>query len=238
VRRPQPAGEPLLLDVYERLDAAYGGERWHWMPEHVDTPLDVIAGAVLVQHTSWLNAERALESLRTDGALRLDALAELPEDRIAALVRVSGTPTVKARRLRAVAGTISERGGLDAFLALPREQMRDALLATHGIGPETADAILLYAAQHPAFVIDAYTQRLFRRLGTGPEVDSYDAWQQFFERELPRDLDRYRRYHAWIVLHGKDRCRASPRCTGCPLLDRCAHGRANIDALAATTATG
>jgi endonuclease-3 related protein len=103
--------------------------------------------------------------------------------------------------------------------------MRARLLATHGVGPETADAIALYAAGHAAFVIDAYTRRVFRRLGIGPEVDGYDAWQRYFEDALPVDVTMFRRFHAWIVVHGKDRCRPAPRCDGCPLAPVCAHAR-------------
>lgn len=217
---------PPLLEIYEQLDRAYGGETWHWMPGAIDGPLDVVAGAVLVQHTTWTNAERALASLRDAGALTTQALASFPQQRIAELVSVSGTPSVKARRLQAIGRALEEAGGLEAFISLPRDVLRERLLATHGIGPETADAIALYAAGTPAFVIDAYTRRVFRRLGHAPEADSYSVWQRFFEDSLPRDVDLYRRYHAWIVLHAKQRCRATPRCDGCPLLLRCRYGQA------------
>lgn len=222
-----PAAAPetgVLIELYDALAAAYGGETWHWMPDAVRAQLDVIAGAVLVQHTTWTNAERALESLRTAAALDAHALATMPLERIAALVRVSGTPSVKARRLRAVAETIERLGGLSRFLSLPREELRGALLDTHGVGPETADAIALYAAGQPAFVIDAYTRRLFRRLGLGPAGDGYGAWQQWFEAALPPDAALYQRYHGYIVLHAKALCRARPRCAACPLRPRCAEG--------------
>lgn len=222
-----PAARPVadsLLDLYDALAAAYGGETWHWMPDAVGGPIDVIAGAVLVQHTTWPNAERALASLRAAGALDPRALATLPLERIAALVRVSGTPSVKARRLRAVAETIERYGGLPRFLSLPHDELRGALLDTHGVGPETADAILLYAAGQPAFVIDAYTRRLFRRLGLGPSREGYGAWQRWFEAALPADSALYQRYHGYIVLHAKALCRARPRCPACPLRPRCAEG--------------
>lgn len=214
-----------LRDVYAALEAAYSDQTWHWMPDYVRGPLDVIAGAVLVQHTTWTNAERALASLHAAGALDVRTLATMPEDALAALVRVSGTPTSKARRLRAAAETIEQHGGLAAFLALPQDELRRALLDTHGIGPETADAIALYAAGRPIFVIDAYTKRLFRRLGLGPRADGYDAWQRWFEEGLPADAPLFQRYHGYVVLHGKALCRTQPRCAPCPLRPRCPESR-------------
>lgn len=190
--------------------------------------MEIIVGAILVQHTTWTNAERALVSLREAGALNTRTLMSLPEAEIAALVRVSGTPSVKARRLLATAETIDRAGGLDAFLALPLEAMRPLLLGTHGIGPETADAIALYAAGHRTFVIDAYTRRIFTRLGLEPApAAGYGAWQRIFEKALPADdAGAFQRYHGYIVLHAKALCRVKPACAPCPLLERCPHGRA------------
>lgn len=211
-----------LQDALDRLAAAYGAEVWHWAPDYVDGPLDVIAGAVLVQHTTWGNAERALENLRAAGALDIDAILSLPEDRLCDLVRVSGTPSIKARRLRALAGTVRDAGGLDVFLALPDAPLRARLLATHGVGNETADAIMLYAAGRRTFTIDAYTQRVFARLGVAPAGTGYDVWQRFFERYLPdADAAAFQRHHAHIVLHAKAACRAKPLCCRCPLAARC-----------------
>ena len=196
------------------------------MPERA-RPIEIIVGAILVQHTTWTNAERALVSLRAANALDTRVLASMPEAKIAALVRVSGTPAVKARRLRAAAETIERAGGIDAFLALSLEAMRPLLLATHGIGPETADAIALYAAGRRTFIIDAYTQRIFGRLGLEPAPGAgYPAWQRFFEDALPGDdAEAFQRYHGYIVLHAKARCRVKPKCAPCPLLRRCPHGQ-------------
>jgi endonuclease-3 related protein len=221
----------LLREILARLEHTYGGELWHWMPDYVRSPLDVVAGAVLVQHTTWTNAERALESLRDAGALDTRLLAHMPPHEIAALVRVSGTPAVKARRLQALARAIETHGGLAPFLALRSPELRAALLATHGVGPETADAIALYAAGKRVFVVDAYTRRLFARIGITPGADIYAAWQRWFEGLLPAAAAAaFQRYHAWIVLHGKSLCRAVPRCPACPLLDLCAHGRGAVGA--------
>jgi endonuclease-3 related protein len=218
-----PTLRPVSVrEILDALEAAYGDQHWHWMPGMVASPLDIIAGSILVQHTIWRTAERALESLQTAGALDVDALLSMSEDEIAALVRVAGAPAVKARRLRAIATTIADAGGLDGFLRLPLSEMRPLLLAAHGVGPETADAIALYAAGLRTFVIDNYTTRMFRRLGAGPARDRYADWQRFFENALPEaDAAAFQRYHASIVLHGKDVCRAKPRCESCILRDTC-----------------
>jgi len=227
-RRPGrgTGAQAVVRQIYDTLDAAYGGEHWHWMPD-VARPIDVIAGAVLVQHTNWRNAERALDALREAGALNIDALAAMPEEHLATLVRASGTPSVKARRLRALARTIRDAGGLGAFLVLPPAEMRTRLLATHGIGAESADAIALYAAGKRIFVVDAYTRRVFRRLGHGPAGNGYEHWRAWFESALQGEpVEVFQRYHAWLVLHAKAVCHPAPRCAACPLLAACAHGRA------------
>jgi endonuclease-3 related protein len=202
------------------------------MPDIARHPMDIVASAILVQHTTWSNAERALSALRDAGALDAAVLASMAEVEIARLVRVSGTPAVKAKRLRALCRTVERGGGLDAFLAQPAASLRSELLATHGVGPETADSIALYAGGKPTFVIDAYTRRTFGRLGVTPGSATYDGWQSWFQnalsREEPRALDRYRRYHGYIVLHAKALCRAVPLCAPCPLRDRCEEGRRRL----------
>ena len=174
-----------LRTILARLDPTYDYSSWHWQ---ADTPPDVIAiGAILVQHTAWSNVELALDRLRAANALSLRAIGALSEDRLAELIRPAGTPAVKAKRLRALAQLANDHGSLDALLSLPTDELRPLLLATSGIGPETADAILLYAAARPVFEIDAYTIRLFRRLGLGPERNDYHAWQRWFEHALTRE---------------------------------------------------
>ncbi len=182
--------------ILARLDARYDYSSWHWQP---DTPPDLICiGAILVQHTQWSNVELALERLRDANALSLDAIHTLPEERLAELVRPAGTPMVKAKRLRSLAQLALDHGGLDALLALPTSELRPLLLATPGIGPESADAILLYAAGRPVFEIDAYTIRIFRRLGLGPERNDYHIWQHWFERAvIPGREGRGPRQQPW-----------------------------------------
>jgi endonuclease-3 related protein len=214
-----------LAGILNRLDAAEDYSTWHWQD---DTPPDVICiGAVLVQHTQWSNVELAMTRLGEADALSLAAIVSMTEERLAGLLRPAGTPAVKARRLLALARLAQAHGGLHALLSIPSDELRPLLLNTQGIGPETADAILLYAAGRPVFVIDAYTTRIFRRLGLGPEHNGYDAWQQWFEGELAADSEAYRRYHALIVLHGKFTCRPKPKCASCCLVAVCRTGRAS-----------
>jgi endonuclease-3 related protein len=212
-----------LLEIHRRLEAACHVDGWHWRAD--SEWFEVCVGAVLVQHTAWANVERALARLREAGAFSLQAVVSLTEEELADLVRPAGMPLQKARRLKAFAALVERHGSPQGLMALPTDQLRAALLGTYGVGRETADAILLHAARRPVFVVDAYTVRLFRRLGHGPEGNRYDTWQRWFQERLPEDRELYRRYHAAIVLHGKETCRARPRCAGCCLLEVCATGR-------------
>ena len=214
----------VLLNAHDRLLAHYDIDRWHWRDE---TPaFDICLGAILVQHTAWTNVEKALANLRAAGIDSIEALAALDDATLTDLIRPSGTPTVKARRLRAFCDLVLSHGGLDVLSDRPAEELRHLLLATHGIGPETADVICLYAARHPVVVHDAYTARLCRRLGTGPEANTYEAWRAWLDVTLPQSLDYRARNHAAIVVHCKETCRVKPRCTLCPLADMCAYAGA------------
>ena len=201
---------------------------WHWRAE---TPaLEVCLGAILVQHTAWTNVEKALINLKHLDQLSVAALTEMPEAELALLVRPAGMPLTKARRLRAFANLAIEAGSLQDLLNQPEPQLCPRLLATPGIGPETADVILLYAAKAPVVVHDAYTARLFRRLGLGPKQNSYNAWRDWLNQALAPDLALRQASHAAIVLHCKDLCRVRPKCGQCPLLERCPFGQAQISA--------
>ncbi|HXH21314.1 MAG TPA: hypothetical protein VNN10_04735 [Dehalococcoidia bacterium] len=216
----------LLAEVFERLEARYDLDRWHWRE---DTPaFDICVGAILVQHTAWSNVEKAIEGMRAAGVFRPESLLALPEDDLAPLVRPAGMPATKARRLKAFLALAAGYGSLERLLALPADRLRAALLGTHGIGPETADVIVLYASKQLAKVHDAYTQRLMRRLGVGPERDGYDVWARWLAERLPAEVRLYQRYHAAIVVHCKETCRSRPKCGECPLLDLCAYGRVQV----------
>lgn len=157
---------PSLLDVYAALDRMHAWRGWHWWPD--PDPFEVCVGAILVQNTMWTNVERALERLRAAGALDPQVMAALSEAELEELVRPSGQYRQKARKLRAFLGLAESEGGLGALFSLDAPVLRGRLLATWGIGPETADCIVCYAARMPALAIDAYTMRLFGRLGLGP----------------------------------------------------------------------
>jgi endonuclease-3 related protein len=211
-----------LMDIYNRLYAAYGPQ--HWWPG--DSAFEVIAGAILTQSAAWTNVERALGNLKTAGALSPEGIDELPESELARLVRPSGYYNAKARKLKAFVGLLDrEYGGeLEGLLASPTDELRKALLGTHGIGPETADSILLYAGGRSVFVIDAYTRRAFSRLGFVPERDTYDGWQRLFTESLPSSAPLFNEYHALIVRLGKGACRKHPVCRACPLSSICPVG--------------
>jgi endonuclease-3 related protein len=216
------ATSEALLETYRRLEAACRVDGWHWRAD--SDWFEVCVGAILVQHTAWANVEKALGRLRDAGAFSLEAVVSLSEEELAELVRPAGMPLQKAKRLKAFAALVERQGGAEGLFSLPTDQLRAALLATHGIGRETADAVLLHAAGRSVFVVDAYTVRLFRRLGLGPEGSRYDTWQRWFQKHLPEDRELFRRYHAAIVLHCKETCRARPRCPGCCLLEVCPTG--------------
>ncbi len=218
--RSRPTRETRLLRrVYRRLLAAFGHAAW-WPGE---SPFEVCVGAILVQNTAWTNVERTLDSLRSRGLLSFAALHRLSPSRLAPLLRSSGTFRVKAVRLRAFLRFVaSEYGGrVEAMRDEAPARLREKLLSVRGVGPETADSIALYAAGHPVFVVDAYTRRIFSRLGLLRGEETYAAVQRLFEDALPRDAALFNDYHAQIIRLGKDVCRARPRCPECPLDDLC-----------------
>lgn len=206
---------PLLAPYHRRLLAHYGPLGW-WPAE---SPFEVMVGAILTQNTAWRNVELALGNLRGEGLLSVEAIRALPRERLAALIRPAGYYNVKAKRLgnfvEALAGEFG--GDLEAFFATPTDELRRRLLSINGIGKETADSILCYAADREVFVVDAYTRRILSRHGLTPAEIGYDELQRFCEAHLPRSLEVYNEFHAEIVHVGKDHCRPTPRCEGCPL---------------------
>ena len=212
-------GQAVYREVYERLRGHRGPLGW-WPAE---TPFEVCLGAILTQNTAWANVEKALGELRRRGLLSYAALSPLEASEIAPLIRASGTHNVKARRVRAFLDFLgAECGGtVEALRTRDGQTLRERLLAVPGIGPETADCILLYAVGLPVFVVDAYTRRLFGRLGLHGGGEPYDAVQAAFTRALPPDPDLFNDFHAQIVVHAKETCRRVPVCPACPLEDLC-----------------
>lgn len=208
---------PELVWVFQRLLRVHGPQ--HWWPG--ETPFEVMVGAVLTQNTSWSNVERAIGNLNDAGMLDPARIVAARRDRLARLIRPSGYFNVKAERLRAFCRWYLEHGGYVRLRRWSTERLRRALLTVHGVGPETADDIVLYAFRRPVFVIDAYTRRLFSRLGLVDGAESYETLRQGFESALGPDPALFNEYHALIVSHGKDICRPRPRCGTCCLAERC-----------------
>ncbi len=209
-------------DVYRRLLAHHGPQ--HWWPARTD--FEVIVGALLMQQTTWANVERAIANLRDVGLLDVHALAAASVPMIRRHVRVAGLYRTKPGRLKAFCRHLVERcdGDLAAYFDRPTAEVRADLRAQEGVGPETADSILLYAGRHPVFVVDAYTIRIGTRLGL-LATREYDAVQRHFETRLPPDVNLYQEYHALLVTHAKTLCRPRPKCRECPLLGSCPFGR-------------
>lgn len=214
--RLEPGPKRVLQEFYEEMSTALGPMKW-WPAK---TPFEVIVGAILTQNTAWTNVKLALGNLRRERLLTPRAMARVPQSKLARLIRSSGYFRQKARKLKAFLEFLgAEYGGsLTRMFASPTAELREKLLAVHGIGPETADSILLYAGRHPIFVVDAYTKRFLARHSVTPEKASYDEVQQLFMRHLPADQAYFNEYHALIVNVGKNWCRArEPRCGECPL---------------------
>ena len=223
--RQARAERDLILEVYRRLMAAYGPQGW-W--PGAEEPLEVCIGAILAQNTAWRNAERALARLKDAGVMSIAALAALPPDELTELLRPSGTFRSKSLSVQAFVAHVGRRygGDLARMLARPMGALRKELLAIRGIGPETADDILLYAAGHPSFVIDAYTRRILTRIGVRIHRDTYEAWRAFFMDRLPADVPLFNDYHALLDRLGSRVClKRVPRCLQCPLQPICATGR-------------
>jgi len=204
------------MQIYRRLFDAFGPQ--HWWP--AETPFEVIVGAVLVQNTNWENVKRAIENLRQTDLLEPHALLAVPIEELEELIRPAGYFRIKAGRLRSVLRFLVERydGSLEAMFRTPLNALRRELLAVHGVGPETADSILLYAGHLPAFVVDAYTHRIFARHGWIEYDTDYHAIQDYFQGGLPDDVPLWNEYHALLVHLGKHFCRKTrPRCAECPL---------------------
>jgi endonuclease III related protein len=225
-RTPQPArkstpaiersGLPELRLYYDALLRAYGPQ--HWWPGR--TRFEVIVGAILTQSTSWSNVERAIVALRRENLLSPSALERISTPRLARLIRSSGYYRQKALKLKAFVRFLRQHygGSLDKLFATPTSQAREQLLSVHGIGPETADSILLYAGKHPVFVVDAYTRRILERHDLADENHSYEHIRALFEQNLPVSAPLFNEYHALIVHTGKRYCRKrAPQCENCAL---------------------
>lgn len=223
-----------FLAIFDRLHAAYSAQ--HWWPG--ETPFEVMVGAILTQNTAWSNVERAIAELKERDALAPERLLAVMPETVAQWIRPAGYFNVKSKRLRNFCRWYLEQGSYEALAQQQTETLRHGLLSVNGVGRETADDILLYAFARPVFVIDAYTRRLFARLGMLRADDGYEQLRAGIEQGLTRELgqrqgvsdlspyqrDRvplYNEYHALIVAHAKYACRPRPRCAQCCLAGIC-----------------
>ena len=206
-----------LDDIYQRLYQAYGPQNW-WPGE---SPFEVMIGAVLVQNTAWKNVSLAIENLRNADLLVPTALYRAPMPELEELIRPAGYFRMKTRRLRNLLDYlfVEHDGSLERMFATDLETLRTDLLAINGIGPETADSILLYAANKPIFVVDTYTNRVLKRHGWMEYEADYHAIQDHFQATLERDVTLYNEYHALLVRVGHLHCRKKPKCDDCPLAE-------------------
>jgi len=205
--------------LYDILLATYGPQDW-WPG---DTPFEVAVGAVLAQNTAWVNVQMAILALKAGDAMTTDGILALSPAELEQAIRSAGFYRVKAGYLRTLAAWIKQRadGDLSSLADEEITLLRNELLALRGIGPETADSILLYAIGKPVFVVDAYTRRIGARLAILPESPTYEQVQQAFTRQVPRDASLFNEFHALLVRLAKEHCRVQPLCLACPLAPNC-----------------
>ncbi len=204
--------------LYRALSDAYGPQDW-W--PGADNPFEVVVGAVLTQRTTWTHAAMAVDVLRQADGMSVEAVHRMTTAALQGLIRSAGFYRAKAATLKAICEYAINVGGLSTWFALPKRRLRESLRSIRGIGDETADAILVYAAGKPSFVVDAYTRRLLVRLGWIAGSESYARIQALFEGCIPEDLRLYSQWHALFVHHGKEHCATRPRCEACPLRESC-----------------
>ena len=197
--------------VYQRLYTAYGPQ--YWWP--ADSPFEVMVGAILTQNTAWTNVEKAIANLKTAGYLEVKALNNLSAQLLAEHIRPSGYFNIKAKRLKNFCQWLHKQGGLKSIVDIETKELRQSLLTVSGIGPETADDMLLYALQRPVFVIDSYTRRLFSKLEIIRGDEDYETLRNDFEAVLPADVGLFNEYHALIVRHAKEKCADNEICDHC-----------------------
>jgi len=214
-----PPINQALLDMYHLLVARYGPQ--HWWP--AQNPFEVMVGAILTQSAAWRNVEKAITNLKTAKALSPKELRRLSLTEVATFIHPCGYYNAKALKLKSLADWLGKyyTDDLNNLFSCNIAHLRQQFLSIYGVGQETADSIILYAARKPIFVIDAYTRRIINRVGLAPDNNSYVAYQNLFMNNLPTDAGLFNEYHALLVCLGKDACRKSPRCYQCCLSRIC-----------------
>lgn len=207
----------ILVEMYETLYKTFGPQ--HWWPG--DTPFEVAVGAILTQNTNWGNVEKAINNIKREGALNAKTLHKMPLRRLALLIMPAGYFNIKAKRLKEFLSFLTNhyKASMKRMKLEETHILREKLLSVNGIGPETADSILLYALEKPVFVIDAYTKRVLHRHGIVSKDIAYNELQALFHDNLLTDVQLFNEYHALFVRVGKEYCKPEPRCDICPLRD-------------------
>jgi endonuclease-3 related protein len=205
----------IILEIYKRLYSFYGSQNW-WPG---DSPFEIAIGAILTQNTNWSNVEKAIKNLKEANLLSPEKLHKIPEKKLAGLIRPAGYYNIKTLRVKAFIDFLMKNysGDMEKMKEESLPTLRKKLLSIHGIGPETADSIILYALNKPVFVVDAYTKRVFSRHGIMDQKASYDDYQRLFYKELDEDVKIFNEYHALLVRVAKDFCKSKPKCEECPL---------------------
>ncbi|MBI4680475.1 MAG: endonuclease III domain-containing protein [Nitrospirae bacterium] len=205
----------VLTEMYHLLCKAFGPQRW-WPGE---TPFEIAVGAILTQNTNWGNVEKAINNLKKQKSLNAKTLHNMADKKLALLIKPAGYYNIKTKRLKNFLDVFTNhyKGSIEKMKTEDKEALREKLLNINGIGPETADSILLYALEKPIFVIDAYTKRALVRHGIVSEGSTYHEMQEIFHKNLPQDTTLFNEFHALFVKLGKDFCRTKPRCEACPL---------------------
>ncbi len=205
----------VLTGIYHSLYKAFGPQ--HWWP--ADTPFEVAVGAILTQNTNWGNVEKAINNLKSHNTFNAKTLHKMQEKQLADLIKPAGYFNVKAKRLKEFLSFLTShyKGSMKKMKVEDRRSLREKFLNVNGIGPETADSILLYALEKPVFVIDTYTKRIMQRHKLVSKKATYHELQELFHKNLPQNTKLYNEYHALFVRLGKDYCKTKPKCGGCPL---------------------
>lgn len=206
-----------LLELYQQLQSEHGKLRW-WP---ADTPFEVALGAILTQATAWRNVEKAIDNLKAADAFTPEQIHAISQDELEELLHPSGYFRMKAKKVRALVEHIIERP-MAVMFEQDVPELRKELLSIYGVGPETADSIILYAAEKPSFVVDTYTYRLFSRLGWVDGNYHYERLRALFMDNLPPDVNLFNEYHALIVRHGARVCKKTPDCEACCFQSVCA----------------
>ena len=204
-----------LMEIYDLFFNAFGPQRW-WPGE---TPFEIAVGAILTQNTNWGNVEKAINNLKKQKSLNAKTLHNMADKKLALLIKPAGYYNIKTKRLKNFLDFFTNhyKGSIEKMKTEDKEALREKLLNINGIGPETADSILLYALEKPIFVIDAYTKRVLKRHNVVSEKADYYELQEIFHKNLPQDTTLFNEFHALFVKLGKDFCRTKPRCEACPL---------------------